>query len=97
MEHPSDIGFRAYGSNLAEAFENAAVALFEIMTDTRGVEPKEEVEVELKAEDRGALLYDWLDHLIYLQDSRGLLFSKFKVEIAEKAGELELRAKAWGE
>ncbi|MFN4132785.1 MAG: archease [Candidatus Hadarchaeales archaeon] len=97
VEHPSDIGFRAYGTNIAKAFENAAAALFEVMTDTTKVEPKEEVAIEIEAEDKEALLYEWLDHLIYLQDSRGLLLSKFKVEIIEKPGELELKAKAWGE
>ncbi|HID60274.1 MAG TPA: archease, partial [Hadesarchaea archaeon] len=37
VEHPSDIGFRAYGKDLAEAFENAALALFEVMVDTSKV------------------------------------------------------------
>jgi len=45
VEHPSDIGFRAYGGGLAEAFENAALALFEVMVDTSKVEQREEVKV----------------------------------------------------
>ena len=48
VEHPSDIGFRAYGRDLAEAFENAALAFFEVMVDTSKVEPREEVAVELE-------------------------------------------------
>ncbi|MEM2266294.1 MAG: archease, partial [Candidatus Hadarchaeales archaeon] len=78
VEHPSDIGFRAYGKDLGEAFENAALALFEIMTDTGRVEPREEVEVELEAEDEQALLYDWLDRLLYFRDAEGLLLSRFE-------------------
>ena len=97
IEHPSDIGFRAYGRNLAEAFGNAALALFEVMTDTTKVEPREEVKIELGAEDEGALLYDWLDRLLYFHDARGLVMSKFEVEISEAAGKLKLRAKASGE
>jgi len=98
VEHPSDIGFRAYGRNLAEAFENAALALFEIMVDTNKVEPREETALELEAEDEQALLYDWLDKMIYFHDARGAVFSKFKVEKLERSPTgFKLKAKAWGE
>lgn len=97
VEHPSDIGFRAYGKDLGEAFENAALALFEIMTDTGRVEPREEVEVELEAEDEQALLYDWLDRLLYFRDAEGLLLSRFRVEVWEEGGRWRLRGRAWGE
>ncbi|MEM2536377.1 MAG: archease [Candidatus Hadarchaeales archaeon] len=97
VEHPSDIGFRAYGKDLGEAFENAALALFEIMTDTGRVEPREEVEVELEAEDEQALLYDWLDRLLYFRDAEGLLLSRFEVEVREEGKRWRLRGRAWGE
>lgn len=98
VEHPSDIGFRAYGRNLAEAFENAALALFEIMVDTNKVEPREETALEFEAEDEQALLYDWLDKMIYFHDAQGLIFSKFKVEKLERSPTgFKLKAKVWGE
>jgi len=97
VEHPSDIGFRAYGKDLAEAFENAALALFEVMVDTSKVEPREKVDVELEAEDEGALLYDWLARLIYLHDSKNIVMSKFKVKISRTKGGFKLDAQAWGE
>ena len=97
IEHPSDIGFRAYGKDLAEAFGNAAVALFEVMTDTNKVEPREKVAIELKAEDEGALLYDWLDRLLYFRDARNLVMSKFKVAISRIKGGFKLKGQAWGE
>ncbi len=97
VEHPSDIGFRAYGRDLAEAFENAALALFEVMIDAGKVEPQQEVKVELDAEDQEALLYDWLDRLIYLRDAENLVMSKFKVSISGTKGGLKLSAKIWGE
>ncbi len=97
VEHPSDIGFRAYGRDLSEAFENAALALFEIMTDTSKVDPRREVKFDLESEDEGALLYDWLDRFLYLHDSENLLFSKFSVEISKNQGRLKLSAQSWGE
>jgi SHS2 domain-containing protein len=97
VEHPSDAGFRAYGRNLAEAFENAGLALFEIMVDTKKVNPRQEIKVELKAEDEGALLYDWLDRLIYFHDSENIVMSKFKVKISRTKDGFKLSAQAWGE
>jgi len=97
IEHPSDIGFRAYGHDLSEAFENAALALFEIMTDTSRVELKEERKIEIEAEDEGALLYDWIDKLLYLHDAEHLLLSKFEVRITRSTKGLRLVGRAWGE
>lgn len=97
VEHPSDVGFRAFGRDLAEAFANAGLALFEIMTDTGKVEPKEEVSIELRSESETSLLYDWIDRLIALHDSFNLLLSKFKVDIERNREGLRLKAKAWGE
>jgi SHS2 domain-containing protein len=97
VEHPSDIGFRAYGRDLAEAFENAALALFEVMVDTGRVEPKQEIGVEISAEDEEALLYDWLDHLISLHDSQNMVFSEFKIQISKTPRGLKLSGKVRGE
>jgi SHS2 domain-containing protein len=98
VEHPSDIGFRAYGRDLAEAFENAALAFFEVMVDTSKVEPREEVAIELEAEDEKALLYDWLERFLYLRDAEGLVMSKFKVEELKRSnGGFKIKARAWGE
>lgn len=97
IEHPSDIGFRAYGRDLAEAFENAALALFEVMVDTGKVEPREEIKVEIESEDEGALLYDWLDKLIYFHDSRNMMLSKFSVKINKTGNGFKLAAQALGE
>jgi SHS2 domain-containing protein len=98
VEHPSDIGFRAYGRDLAEAFENAALAFFEVMVDTSKVQPREKIAIEVKAEDEKALLYDWIERFLYLRDAKGLVMSKFKVEEFERSnGGFKIKAKAWGE
>ncbi|KUO43171.1 MAG: hypothetical protein APU95_03400 [Hadesarchaea archaeon YNP_N21] len=98
VEHPSDVGFKAYGKDLAEAFENAALAFFEVMVDTRDVMPVDEFSIEIEAEDKYSLLYDWLERLLYLHDAFGAVMAKFKVEeISPSPNGFRLRAKAWGE
>jgi SHS2 domain-containing protein len=50
LEHTADVYIAAYGKSLEEAFENAALAMFEVMTDTEKVSPDMENSVEVEAE-----------------------------------------------
>lgn len=94
----ADVGYWAYGKTMDEAFENAALALFEVMTDTTNIKPLMEKKIELEAEDAYALLYDWLSELIFIHDSENLIFSQFKVKITVKNNETYiLKASVWGE
>jgi len=98
LEHTADIYVASYGRDFKEALENAAVALFEVMTETEKVSPVLMREIEAEGHDEKALLYDWLEKLIITFETEGLLFSKFEVYKIEKEGEKYLlKAKAFGE
>ncbi|MCJ7719389.1 archease [Candidatus Bathyarchaeota archaeon] len=97
LEHTADAYVAAYGRNLAEAFENAAYAMFEVMTDARNVIPSFEDHVEVEAPDDYALLYNWLEALLVKFDVEGMMFSKFKVNVDKTAKGSSLRARIWGE
>jgi SHS2 domain-containing protein len=47
LEHTADAYIAAYGKDLAEAFENAAVAMFDVMTDVEKVSPEVEDSIEV--------------------------------------------------
>ena len=96
-EHTADIGIRGYGSTLEEAFEAVALALFDVMVDVRKVEAKECREVEVEGEDLEALLYNFLEELLVLHDTEGLVFGDFRVEIEKGREGYRLKAKACGE
>ena len=94
----ADVGFRAYGQDLNNAFGNAAQAMFEVMTDTSQVKPKVKREILVESEDEKALLYDWLSELLFIHDYEGLVFSQFTVTIQQKDPEtFNLSAVVWGE
>ncbi len=98
LEHTADIKVKAYGKTLNDAFQEAARALSEAMTDTSKIKPVIRRKIEIEAEDLEALLYEWLEEFIYLFDSKGLVFSEFKVEsIQQTEGELKLKGEACGE
>jgi SHS2 domain-containing protein len=98
LEHTADAYVEAYGTSIEEAFENAALATIEVMTELEKVEPKTEDALEVEAYDEYALLYNWLEELLVKFELTGKLYSRFKIASIEKTpGGLKLKAKAWGE
>lgn len=77
----ADIGFYAYGNNLNEAFENSALALFNIISKTDTINPVNSKSFELDSEDKVSLLYDFLEELLFLHEIDFMLFSQFSVSI----------------
>ena len=93
FDHEADMGVRGYGATLAEAFEQAALALTAVAVDPASVEPVDQVDLVCEGPDTELLLVDWLNALIYEMSTRRALFSRFKVVI--EGG--HLRASAWGQ
>ncbi len=79
IEHTADIGLKAYGSTLGEAFANAAYGLFSIIGELRTVREVESRRIEVAGGDVEGLLFEWLNHLIYLFDVEMLLFKRFDI------------------
>ena len=92
----ADIGFYAYGNNLNEAFENAGLAIFNIISDTSNIKAEIEKTFEITSEDEVSLLYDYLEELLFLHEIDFMLFSYFKIEI-KKDSKYYLRANIKGE
>ncbi|EHR78319.1 archease [Thermococcus litoralis DSM 5473] len=96
-EHTADIGIRGYGETLEEAFEAVAIALFDVMVNVEKVEKREVREIEVEGEDLYSLLYNFLEELLILHDTEGLVFRDFEVKIEKTEKGYKLKAKAYGE
>ncbi len=83
IEHTADVGVKAFGNDLSEAFAHAARGMFDIITDSSQIEGKGEYQIDLSADDLEQLLVDWLDELLFLQGAKNLVFGEFKVNIDE--------------
>ncbi len=93
----ADIGFRAYGNTLDEAFENAGLAIFNIISDTSNIAPKIVKSFEINSEDEVSLLYDYLEELLFCHEVDFMLFSEFDVDISKDDGGYNLKAEIKGE
>lgn len=93
----ADVAIEATGKTLEKAFAEAALAMFEVQTNTKKVKPRISKKVEIKSEDKKSLLFDWLSKLIYLRDIEKMFFSKFEVKIKKSDDNFELIANIYGE
>jgi SHS2 domain-containing protein len=83
IDHTADIGVKAFGSNLSECFENAAYAMFDIITENSEIESTGQYNIQLQADDPEQLLVDWLSELLYLHSAKNLVFGFFKVTLED--------------
>ncbi|NHJ33153.1 MAG: archease [Asgard group archaeon] len=84
LEHTADTIVHAKGSDLKEAFEQAALGYYNVLTDTKTIEPKIEKELIFESEDYESLLFDWIDNLIYLFGTELFIASKIQVTTLKK-------------
>lgn len=96
-EHVSDIYVQAYGKNLEEAFENAALGLTNIVTDPSRIRPETVVEETIEAEDVQMLFYKWLESILIRLDAEQTVFSVFDVKIDRENSKYVLKAVMKGE
>lgn len=81
FEHTADVGIRAWGATLDEAFADAARGLVAQMVDVSQAKTVGEVRVEVEAESVERLLFAFLDEVLDLFYTRMWVFSEADVAI----------------
>jgi SHS2 domain-containing protein len=84
-DHTADVQVRSWGPSLEEAFSQTAYSLMATITpDLKKITPKIEKKITIKAEDKEALLFDFLSEFLYIFDVEELVFSQIYVSKIEK-------------
>jgi len=98
-EHTADVQVRSWGSSLEEAFSQTAYSLMSTITpNLKKIIPKVEREIIVEAEDKEALLFDFLSEFLYIFDVDELVFNQIYVSKIEKFNDnYKLRATLKGE
>lgn len=91
LEHSADEKFHAEGESKEKAFKEAVKAFAEIVGgDTRGMYHHK---IQVESENLEALLYDFLDELVFLQDSETVVISYAEeLEVEEKRDSWTIKA-----
>jgi len=74
------VGFRAWGTDLADLFETAARAMFSLEYDIDSVPQEESPSVAVQGDDLEGALYAWLSDLLWLHDAEGFALSDVWVD-----------------
>jgi len=94
VNHTADVGIIAYGTDMNEAFANAARGLFSLITELDDVEEVLHRDIELTATDEESLLVEWLNELVYQFDTDGIIFKRFDII---QLNNTQLKARSYGE
>ena len=89
----ADIAFEAYGKTLNEVFENSAHAFFDMTCNPKTIKSKIRKVITLQNKDEKKLLYSFLSELVFLKDSKQLIFNKVKIVIKNN----KLKATLYGD
>lgn len=97
LEHTADAMVEAYGDTLSERFASAAYAMFDQITDVTKIKPTGELKIVLSADGRDQLLVDFLQELLFINDTEGFVFSQFDVETDGRKLEAIVRGEVFDE
>lgn len=94
----ADVAYKAWGKTAEELFNNCAEAVMQTMAVPATVAPLRNFKFQISNIKLDELLLDFLDELLFLKDTRQMLFSRFNLQIKRTdAKDYHLDANLWGE
>ncbi len=79
LDHPADMGFRAWAPSLSDLFAECARALTSVLVDLHSIKAEETVGVEVLGDDVETLLFNWLAEILYLFDGEKKFFCNYAI------------------
>lgn len=78
---PADLLVEGHGADLGEAFEQVALAMYNVVTPLNGIKNELEFQVSVDGIDIMSVLFNFLDELIYRLDTEGLVAQSLDVVV----------------
>lgn len=91
-EHTADVAVEAIGETLSELFESVADGLSAAHCESIPTEG-DRFSIAVSAESTEALLFDYLDELVYQRDVRGVLPADHRVSVTSDGKALDASAR----
>lgn len=92
-----DAGIRAYGESLVQAFTNAAIGMYSLITDLEDIKEKKTISVFTESHSLEGLLVSWLNELIFQFDAYGFAGKAIMITEITPTLTLPLRGGGMGE
>ena len=78
-EHTADLELHVQGKDLKSIFLNAARGMLNYTAPGEISGPRNRKRIHLKAPSREELLVDWLNEILFLQETEGVVFIEFHI------------------
>ncbi|HEX8948899.1 MAG TPA: archease [Dissulfurispiraceae bacterium] len=92
-----DVGLKAYGKSAAEAFVNAGLGMYDLVTDVREIREAREIELEVAGDSPEGLLVNYLNELIFHFDTYHFIGRRIHVDTFCLYPVAAVRGKVYGE
>jgi SHS2 domain-containing protein len=79
FDHTADLGLEIYGADEKELFLNAAIAVFDTMTELDHVTVQEKRHFSVDGSDREDLLINFLREILYMYNGEGFLLKECSI------------------
>jgi SHS2 domain-containing protein len=93
FNHEADMGIIGYGESLEAAFEQAARAVFNLMTDIEKTRPREEITVSFEENDPEFAFITLINQLLPEAAANDLALCQFRIKRRNSQWDIQ----AWGE
>jgi SHS2 domain-containing protein len=98
IDHSADTGIKITGDTLEELFEAAAQGMFSIILNSDSPLWDAKTDIKLAEPEYDDLLLEWLRELLFLFETKNLIFHKYNIKITENnKGIKNLNAECEGE
>jgi SHS2 domain-containing protein len=94
FDHTADVGLEMWGESAPALFKEAAKALFSLIVEQHSAGAVKQVAIHLGADNQAELFLVWLKELLFLFDTKHLVFYRFEIE---KLTATQLKAHVFGE
>jgi SHS2 domain-containing protein len=77
FDHTADVGIEVYGKSLEDLFQTAGEAFAELTTDPRTIKTNKSQKIKIKEDELDFLFKEFFDELLFLLETKDLIFTKF--------------------
>lgn len=79
LDISGDVGIRAFGKNIENAFIHAALGMFSLITSLKTIAEEKTIDVTVESDSLDGLLVSWLNELIFHFDTYGFIGKKITI------------------
>mgnify|MGYP001627317531 CR=1 FL=1 len=98
LDVSGDVGIKAYGITIEDAFISAGTGMYSLITDIKKVSGQKDINIDVKGISLEGLLVSYLNELIYLFDTYNFIGAKIEIiSSVLNAPDYRLMAKITGE